>query len=127
MAVGSMEETEMKMSRHLVAAFTSLATVVVVGGVSPKIAQAQEVRIVVAPPAPRVEIPGARPGPYHVWQAGSWAWHPDGSYGWQGGFGTSWANFPDLDLTVITLTQRAFDQDGPPPVLGAVLESARGR
>jgi len=85
MAQRPLEENEMKLSRHLLAAFTALATVVVVGGVSPQVAYAQEVRIVTAPPPLRYEVPGARPGPYHVWQSGSWAWHPDGTYGWHPG------------------------------------------
>jgi len=84
-AAKPMEETEMKLSRRVVAAFTALATVVAVGGVSPQVAYAQEVRVIVAPPAPRFEIPGARPGPYHVWQAGSWRWGAEGTYGWHPG------------------------------------------
>jgi CubicO group peptidase (beta-lactamase class C family) len=32
-----------------------------------------------------------------------------GAFGWNGGFGTSWLADPDRDLTVIVLTQRAFE------------------
>ncbi len=38
----------------------------------------------------------------------------DGSYGWAGGFGTTWLMDPGRDLTVIVLTQRMFD--GPEPL-----------
>lgn len=34
-----------------------------------------------------------------------------GSYGWPGGFGTSWANDPAEDLVGILLTQRSFPND----------------
>jgi CubicO group peptidase (beta-lactamase class C family) len=37
-------------------------------------------------------------------------------YTWEGGSGTAWANVPDRDLTVVVLTQRAFDEAGPPAV-----------
>ena len=39
-----------------------------------------------------------------------------GAYGWNGGFGTSWFNNPEKDLTVILLTQRVFDSPDPPQV-----------
>jgi CubicO group peptidase (beta-lactamase class C family) len=39
-----------------------------------------------------------------------------GSYGWDGGFGTSWFNDPAQDLTAILLTQRVFDSPDPPQV-----------
>jgi CubicO group peptidase (beta-lactamase class C family) len=39
-----------------------------------------------------------------------------GSYGWDGGFGTSWFNDPGRDLTAILLTQRVFDSPDPPAV-----------
>jgi CubicO group peptidase (beta-lactamase class C family) len=40
----------------------------------------------------------------------------DGSYGWAGGFGTTWLMDPGRDLTVIVLTQRQFDSPEPPAV-----------
>jgi CubicO group peptidase (beta-lactamase class C family) len=40
----------------------------------------------------------------------------DGSYGWAGGFGTTWLMNPGRDLTVIVLTQRQFDSPEPPAV-----------
>jgi CubicO group peptidase (beta-lactamase class C family) len=39
-----------------------------------------------------------------------------GSYGWDGGLGTSWFNDPASDLTVILMTQRAFTSPVPGPV-----------
>jgi hypothetical protein len=39
-----------------------------------------------------------------------------GSYGWDGGFGTSWFNDPGRDLSAILLTQRVFDSPDPPAV-----------
>jgi CubicO group peptidase (beta-lactamase class C family) len=41
-------------------------------------------------------------------------------YTWEGGSGTAWANVPDRDLTVVVLTQRAFDETGPPAVCDQV-------
>jgi CubicO group peptidase (beta-lactamase class C family) len=41
-------------------------------------------------------------------------------YTWEGGSGTAWANIPDRDLTVVVLTQRAFDETGPPAVCDQV-------
>jgi CubicO group peptidase (beta-lactamase class C family) len=41
-------------------------------------------------------------------------------YSWEGGSGTAWANVPDRDLTVVVLTQRAFDETGPPAVCDQV-------
>jgi CubicO group peptidase (beta-lactamase class C family) len=40
----------------------------------------------------------------------------DGSYGWAGGFGTTWLMDPGRDLTVIVLTQRQFASPEPPAV-----------
>jgi CubicO group peptidase (beta-lactamase class C family) len=40
----------------------------------------------------------------------------DGSYGWDGGLGTSWLVDPAHDLTVIVLTQRMFETSDPPQV-----------
>jgi hypothetical protein len=78
----------MKLTRHLLARFTlvaAVAGVVGAGVVLPAVASAQDARILTAPPAPRYEVIGVRPGPYHVWQAGTWAWQPDGHYGWHPG------------------------------------------
>ncbi len=49
----------------------------------------------------------------------------DGSYTWEGGLGTTWANVPDQDLTVVVLTQRAAGQTGLPAVCDEVLAAAR--
>jgi CubicO group peptidase (beta-lactamase class C family) len=48
-----------------------------------------------------------------------------GAYGWEGGSGTAWTNVPADDLTVVVLTQRAFDEHGPPAICGDVLAAAR--
>jgi CubicO group peptidase (beta-lactamase class C family) len=40
----------------------------------------------------------------------------DGSYGWAGGFGSTWLMDPNHDLTVIVLTQRMFDGPQPGPL-----------
>ena len=50
----------------------------------------------------------------------------DGSYGWEGGLGTSWFNVPARDLTVVVLTQRAADHTGLPQVCQDVLDVVRG-
>jgi CubicO group peptidase (beta-lactamase class C family) len=39
-----------------------------------------------------------------------------GTYGWDGGLGTSWRNDPDEDMITILLTQAAFTSPVPPPV-----------
>ncbi len=39
-----------------------------------------------------------------------------GSYGWDGGLGTSWFNDPAADLTAILMTQRAWTSPSPGPV-----------
>lgn len=49
----------------------------------------------------------------------------DGSYTWEGGFGTTWANVPSHDLTVVVLTQRSADETGMPAVCADVLAAAR--
>jgi CubicO group peptidase (beta-lactamase class C family) len=49
----------------------------------------------------------------------------DGRYSWDGGFGTAWSNVPSQDLTIVVLTQRAWDQTGPPAVCADVLSAAR--
>lgn len=41
---------------------------------------------------------------------------PQGAYGWDGGFGTSWFNDPARGMTAILLTQRLFDSPDPPQV-----------
>ena len=38
----------------------------------------------------------------------------NGSYGWDGGFGTSWLVDPVHDLVVITATQRMFESSATP-------------
>jgi CubicO group peptidase (beta-lactamase class C family) len=45
-------------------------------------------------------------------------------YTWEGGSGTAWSNVPDLDLTVVVLTQRAVDETGMPAVCEEVLSWA---
>jgi CubicO group peptidase (beta-lactamase class C family) len=45
-------------------------------------------------------------------------------YTWEGGSGTAWSNVPDLDLTVVVLTQRAVDENGMPAVCEEVLSWA---
>ncbi len=42
--------------------------------------------------------------------------HDDGSFGWDGGLGTSWLVDPVRDLIVIVLTQRMFDSPALPAV-----------
>lgn len=49
----------------------------------------------------------------------------DGGYSWHGGQGTAWWNVPAQDLTVVVLTQREFDENGPPAVCDKVLAAAR--
>jgi CubicO group peptidase (beta-lactamase class C family) len=49
----------------------------------------------------------------------------DGRYAWDGGLGTTWSNVPSDDLTVVVLTQRMWDETGPPAVCADVLEAAR--
>jgi CubicO group peptidase (beta-lactamase class C family) len=49
----------------------------------------------------------------------------DGRCSWDGGFGTAWSNVPTQDLTIVVLTQRAWDQTGPPAVCADVLAAAR--
>lgn len=51
--------------------------------------------------------------------------HADGRYTWDGGFGTAWSNLPSHDLTVVVLTQRAWDDTGPPAVCADVLAAAK--
>lgn len=42
--------------------------------------------------------------------------HDSGAFGWDGGLGTSWLTDPAADLTVIVLTQQAFDTPELPAV-----------
>ena len=39
-----------------------------------------------------------------------------GTYGWDGGLGTSWRNDPSEDMITVLLTQAAFTSPNPPPV-----------
>jgi CubicO group peptidase (beta-lactamase class C family) len=47
-----------------------------------------------------------------------------GTYGWDGGLGTSWFNDPRRGLTAILLTQRAQESPEPPPVYAEFWKSA---
>jgi CubicO group peptidase (beta-lactamase class C family) len=49
----------------------------------------------------------------------------DGSFGWNGGFGSSWEVDPNRDLTVIVLTQRMFDSPEPPELHADLKAAAR--
>ena len=49
-----------------------------------------------------------------------------GSFGWNGGFGTSWLADPARDLTVIVLTQRAFESAELPQAHRDIQAAARG-
>jgi CubicO group peptidase (beta-lactamase class C family) len=49
----------------------------------------------------------------------------DGSYTWEGGYGTVWCNVPARDLTVVVLTQRAADQAGLPAICSDLVAAAR--
>ena len=51
--------------------------------------------------------------------------YDDGSFGWDGGLGSSWLNDPARDLTTIVLTQRQFDTHQPPPLHAELQEAAR--
>jgi CubicO group peptidase (beta-lactamase class C family) len=44
------------------------------------------------------------------------SYHSAGTYGWNGGLGTSWYNDPAEDLIMILLTQRAMTSSLPPPI-----------
>jgi len=81
----TVEEIEMKIRRHVLAALTVLTAAFAVGGLAERTADAQEIRVVIPPPAVRVEVPGPRPGPMHVWQDGHWLWRNDGRYVWHPG------------------------------------------
>jgi CubicO group peptidase (beta-lactamase class C family) len=47
-----------------------------------------------------------------------------GTYGWDGGLGTSWFNDPRRDLTAILMTQQAQKSPAPPPVYVEFWKSA---
>jgi CubicO group peptidase (beta-lactamase class C family) len=51
--------------------------------------------------------------------------YDDGSFGWDGGFGTSWRVEPARDLVVIVLTQRMFESHEPPHVHRDIQAAAR--
>ncbi len=51
--------------------------------------------------------------------------YEDGSFGWDGGFGTSWLVDPARDLVVIVLTQRMFESHEPPQVHRDIQAAAR--
>lgn len=50
--------------------------------------------------------------------------HDDGSFGWDGGLGTSWRVDPGRDLVVIVLTQRMWERSDPPQVHRDILAAA---
>lgn len=50
--------------------------------------------------------------------------YADGSYGWDGGFGTSWLVDPVRDLVVIVMTQRMFESPDTPPMHRAIRAAA---
>ena len=58
------------------------------------------------------------------WSFGQ-AVYDDGSFGWDGGLGSSWLNDPAHDLTTIVLTQRQFDTHQPPPLHAELQAAAR--
>ncbi len=68
---------------------------------------------------------GLRPGSFddRSWGFGQ-AVYPDGSYGWDGGFGSTWRVDPRRDLVTIVLTQRIWEPGGPPPVNRELLEAS---
>jgi CubicO group peptidase (beta-lactamase class C family) len=51
--------------------------------------------------------------------------HDDGSFGWDGGLGTSWRVDPVRGAIVIVLTQRAWERAEPPEVHREILAAAR--
>jgi len=50
--------------------------------------------------------------------------HADGSFGWDGGFGSSWRVDPRRDLVTIVLTQRMWETSEPPAVHRELLAAA---
>ena len=69
----------------------------------------------------------------HFFDELSWGFcqavYPDGAFGWNGGFGSSWLVHPGHDLTVIVLTQRLFESPEPPQlhvdIQAAALETGK--
>ncbi|HZU61851.1 MAG TPA: serine hydrolase domain-containing protein [Solirubrobacteraceae bacterium] len=57
------------------------------------------------------------------WSFGQ-AVHDDGSFGWDGGLGTTWRVDPTRDLVVVVLTQRMFETHEPPQVHGDIRAAA---
>ena len=51
--------------------------------------------------------------------------YDDGSFGWNGGFGSSWLVDPARDLVTIVLTQRGFESPEPPRVHREIQAAAR--
>jgi CubicO group peptidase (beta-lactamase class C family) len=51
--------------------------------------------------------------------------YDDGSFGWNGGFGSSWLVDPARDLVTIVLTQRGFESPEPPQVHREIQAAAR--
>jgi CubicO group peptidase (beta-lactamase class C family) len=51
--------------------------------------------------------------------------YDDGSFGWDGGFGSSWLVDPARDLVTIVLTQRGFETPEPPQVHRDIQAAAR--
>jgi CubicO group peptidase (beta-lactamase class C family) len=51
-------------------------------------------------------------------------WAVPGRYGWDGGYGTSWATDPEEEMVAILMTQRLWDAAGPPKVYGDFWTSA---
>jgi CubicO group peptidase (beta-lactamase class C family) len=51
--------------------------------------------------------------------------HDDGSFGWDGGLGTSWLVDPARDLVMVVLTQRMFDSPATPQVHRDIQAAAR--
>jgi hypothetical protein len=88
----------MKVLRHLI---TATAAVLAIAGVEPTVANAQvnaEFTITVAPPARKVEVQYAAPGPNYAWHRGDWVYNPEiGSYVWHAGH---WVIHPDATHTV---------------------------
>jgi CubicO group peptidase (beta-lactamase class C family) len=50
----------------------------------------------------------------------------DGSFGWNGGFGTTWDVDPNRELTIIVLTQRMFDSPELPAAHADIKSAAAG-
>ena len=69
---------------------------------------------------------GLGPG---FFDAKSWGFgqavHDDGSFGWDGGFGSTWRVDPRRGLMTIVLTQRMWETSDPPAVHRELLEASR--